>query len=102
VRTANSSKTASRSNATAPASPRPVVPDGQVRARVEAEQMRVSVAYYDHLPYTPDRRNPSSPCAYVWLGEPYDLARNRHLSVPELAGASIDLRWLHAGTMWGL
>ena len=58
-------------------------PDGQVRARVESEQMRVSVACYDHFPYTPDRWNPSSPCAYVCFGEQYDLAAEQ---APERAG----------------
>lgn len=49
-------------------------PDDEVRARVEAEQMCVPLAYYDHLPPGPDRWAPPSPCAYIWFGEPYDKA----------------------------
>jgi pimeloyl-ACP methyl ester carboxylesterase len=49
-------------------------PDDQVRARVEAEQMRLPLAYYDHLPPTPASWDRASPCAYIWFGEPYDAA----------------------------
>jgi pimeloyl-ACP methyl ester carboxylesterase len=55
----------------------PMFPDDEVRSRVEAEQMRLPVAYYDHLPPAPDDWVPSSPCAYIWFGEPYDVAAER-------------------------
>ncbi len=46
-------------------------PTAEVRARIEAEQPRLPLAYYDNLPPTThgwDR----PPCAYLWFGEPYD------------------------------
>lgn len=50
--------------------------DSAVRARVEAEQPRMPLGYYDHLPPAPqgwDRR----PCAYLWFAEPYDMNAQR-------------------------
>ncbi len=48
-------------------------PDAQVRSEVEAEQPRMPLAYYDHLPPVPqDWAAP--PAAYLWFGEPYDKA----------------------------
>lgn len=51
-------------------------PNAEVRACVAAEEARMPLAYYDHLPHTPpgwDR----TPCAYVWFAEPYDTAAER-------------------------
>jgi pimeloyl-ACP methyl ester carboxylesterase len=51
-------------------------PDAEVRARVEAEQVRMPLAYWDHPP-------PASPgwdrvpCGYLWFGEPYDALADR-------------------------
>jgi pimeloyl-ACP methyl ester carboxylesterase len=45
-------------------------PDAGTQARVEAEQERMPMAYWDHLPPAPpgwDRL----PCAYLWFAEPY-------------------------------
>jgi pimeloyl-ACP methyl ester carboxylesterase len=50
--------------------------DDKVRARVEAEQQRLPLAYYDHLPPVLDGWD-QLPCAYLWFGEPYDEAANR-------------------------
>lgn len=50
--------------------------DTDVRARVEAEQPRLPVAYYDHLPPAPDGWD-QLPCAYVWFAEPYDAGAQR-------------------------
>jgi pimeloyl-ACP methyl ester carboxylesterase len=47
-------------------------PNAEVRARVEAEQPRLPLAYYDNLPPTKDGWD-RSPCAYLWFGEPYDV-----------------------------
>jgi pimeloyl-ACP methyl ester carboxylesterase len=46
-------------------------PDADVRAEVEAEQPRMPLAYYDHLPPAPHGWA-ESPCGYVWFGRPYD------------------------------
>ena len=46
-------------------------PDAEVRARVEAEQARMPLDYYDHLPPAPDGWD-RPPCAYIWFAEPYD------------------------------
>ena len=46
-------------------------PNAEVRARVEAEQPRLPLAYYDHLPPALDGWD-RSPCAYLWFGVPYD------------------------------
>jgi pimeloyl-ACP methyl ester carboxylesterase len=51
-------------------------PDGQVRARVAAEQPRMPVAYYDYPPPVSDGWD-RSPCGYIWFGEPYDSAAER-------------------------
>ena len=48
-------------------------PNAEVRARVEAEQPRLPVAYYDHRPPAPDGWEPAR-CAYIWFAEPYDSA----------------------------
>lgn len=46
-------------------------PNPEVRTRVEAEQARMPLAYYDHLPPAPDGWD-RPPCAYIWFAEPYD------------------------------
>jgi hypothetical protein len=46
-------------------------PDADVRAEVEAEQPRMPLAYYDHLPPAPHGWA-VPPCGYVWFGRPYD------------------------------
>ncbi len=46
-------------------------PDGDVRARVEAEQPRMPLAYYDHLPPAPPGWAVPA-CGYIWFGAPYD------------------------------
>lgn len=46
-------------------------PDADLRAEVEAEQPRMPLAYYDHLPPTPHGWD-LPPCGYVWFGRPYD------------------------------
>jgi pimeloyl-ACP methyl ester carboxylesterase len=46
-------------------------PNAEVRTRVEAEQARMPLAYYDHLPPAPDGWD-RPPCAYIWFAEPYD------------------------------
>ena len=46
-------------------------PDAAVQADVEAEQPRMPLAYYDHLPPAP-RDWAVPPCGYVWFGAPYD------------------------------
>lgn len=48
-------------------------PGPDVRARVEAEQPRMPLAYYDHRPPAPDGWDRPG-CAYLWFGEPYDSA----------------------------
>jgi pimeloyl-ACP methyl ester carboxylesterase len=46
-------------------------PDAGVRAEVEAEQPRMPLAYYDHLPPAP--HGWAAPCyGYLWFGTPYD------------------------------
>jgi pimeloyl-ACP methyl ester carboxylesterase len=46
-------------------------PDARMRAEVEAEQPRMPLAYYDHLPPAPpDWTVPLA--GYIWFGEPYD------------------------------
>jgi hypothetical protein len=52
-------------------------PDGEVRARVEAEQMRLPLACYDRLLSTPDSWDRASPCGCIWCGEPYDAVVER-------------------------
>lgn len=46
-------------------------PDAEVRAEVEAEQPRMPLAYFDHLPPAP-RDWAAAPCGYLWFGPPYD------------------------------
>jgi pimeloyl-ACP methyl ester carboxylesterase len=46
-------------------------PDGEVREQVEAEQVRMPVDYYDHLPPTVDGWD-RQPCGYIWFAEPYN------------------------------
>src|SRR5262249_59284256 len=48
-----------------------VLPDPDIRARVEAEQPRMPLAYYAHLPPAPDGWD-TPPCGYLWFGAPYD------------------------------
>lgn len=46
-------------------------PDAHVRVEVEAEQPRMPLAYYDHLPPVPqDWTTPQA--GYIWFGPPYD------------------------------
>jgi len=45
--------------------------DATVRALVEAEQPRMPLAYYDHLPPAPVGWS-VPPCGYIWFGAPYD------------------------------
>jgi hypothetical protein len=47
-------------------------PDPQVRAQVEAEQPRMPLAYYDHLPPAPPEWAPPR-CGVIWFGPPYDI-----------------------------
>lgn len=51
-------------------------PNAAVRARVESEQARMPMAYYDHLPPAPDGWA-VPPCAYIWFAEPYDTGAER-------------------------
>ena len=51
-------------------------PDAQVRARVEAEQPHMPVAYYDYRPPAPDGWD-RPPCSYIWFAEPYDSGADR-------------------------
>jgi len=46
-------------------------PDPDVRDQLEAEQPRMPLAYYDHLPPAPDDWDPP-PCGLLWFGAPYD------------------------------
>jgi pimeloyl-ACP methyl ester carboxylesterase len=46
-------------------------PDATVRAKVEAEQPRMPLAYFDRLPPAPDAWA-VLPCGYIWFGAPYD------------------------------
>lgn len=46
-------------------------PNAAMRTRVEAEQARMPVAYYDHQPPAPDGWD-RPPWAYLWFAEPYD------------------------------
>jgi len=48
-------------------------PNPEVRARVEVEQARLPLAYYDHVPPAEDGWD-RPPCAYLWFAEPYDAA----------------------------
>lgn len=48
-----------------------VFPDAAVRAEVEAEQPRMPLAYYDHLPPAPNGWA-TAPCGFLWFGPPYD------------------------------
>ena len=45
-------------------------PDAAVRGRVEAEQPRMPLAYFEQLPPAPDGWA-GLPCGYIWFGEPY-------------------------------
>jgi pimeloyl-ACP methyl ester carboxylesterase len=49
----------------------PLFPDTRVRAQVEAEQPRLPLAYYDHLPPAPDGWTAPF-VGYIWFGIPYD------------------------------
>ncbi|HZZ96223.1 MAG TPA: hypothetical protein VFE19_04390 [Jatrophihabitantaceae bacterium] len=51
-------------------------PNAEVQARVEAEQARMPLAYYDHVPPAPDGWD-RPPCAYIWFAEPYDTGAQR-------------------------
>jgi pimeloyl-ACP methyl ester carboxylesterase len=51
-------------------------PDSDVRSRVEAEQARMPLGYYDHLPPAPDGWD-RPPCAFIWFAEPYDTGADR-------------------------
>jgi pimeloyl-ACP methyl ester carboxylesterase len=51
-------------------------PNDEERARVEAEQARMPLAYYDHVPPVPDGWD-RTPCGYLWFGEPYDQGLGR-------------------------
>jgi pimeloyl-ACP methyl ester carboxylesterase len=46
-------------------------PSPDVRAEVEAEQPRMPLAYFDHLPPVPQGWG-ASPGGYIWFGPPYD------------------------------
>jgi pimeloyl-ACP methyl ester carboxylesterase len=46
-------------------------PDAEVRARVEAEQQRMPLAYWEHPPPAPDGWDTVA-CSYLWFAEPYD------------------------------
>jgi pimeloyl-ACP methyl ester carboxylesterase len=46
-------------------------PDARTRVQVEAEQPRMPVAYYDHLPPAPPDWGPSRG-GVIWFGRPYD------------------------------
>lgn len=48
------------------------IPDPQVRAEVEAEQPRMPLTYYDHLPPAPTGWD-TPPCGLIWFGKPYDM-----------------------------
>jgi pimeloyl-ACP methyl ester carboxylesterase len=48
-----------------------VFPDAHARAEVEAEQPRMPLAYYDHLPPAPHEWTTPS-AGYIWFGPPYD------------------------------
>ena len=48
-------------------------PNAEVRARVEVEQARLPLAYYDYVPPAEDGWD-RPPCAYLWFAEPYDTA----------------------------
>jgi len=51
-------------------------PDAHVQAEVEAEQPRMPLAYYDHLPPVPhDWTAPR--VGYMWFGQPYDKGAAR-------------------------
>lgn len=53
-----------------------LVPNAEVRFRVEAERARMPLAYWDHPPPAPkgwDRVR----CGYIWFGEPYDAGAQR-------------------------
>ena len=47
-------------------------PSADVRSRVEAEQRRMPLDYYDYLPPAPDGWDHGIECAYIWFAEPYD------------------------------
>lgn len=51
-------------------------PDAEVRAHVEAEQARMPLACYDHLPPAPNGWERPR-CAYIWFAEPYDTGAER-------------------------
>ncbi|MFN2562896.1 MAG: alpha/beta hydrolase [Jatrophihabitans sp.] len=55
-------------------------PDAEVRSRVEAEQQRMPVAYYDHLPPAPHGWDEGVHCAYIWFAEPYDAGAEQALA----------------------
>lgn len=51
-------------------------PDAEVRARIEAEQPRMPLANYDHVPPARDGWD-RLPCAYVWFGGLYETGAER-------------------------
>jgi pimeloyl-ACP methyl ester carboxylesterase len=55
-------------------------PNAEVRGRVEAEQSRMPVAYYDHLPPAPNGWDDGVQCAYIWFAEPYDTGAEQALA----------------------
>jgi hypothetical protein len=69
-------------------------PNDEVRARVEAEQPRLPLAYYDHLPPALDGWD-RPPCAYLWFGAPYDataeLASARGWTTRHLPGNHLQM-----------
>jgi pimeloyl-ACP methyl ester carboxylesterase len=47
-------------------------PDAHVQAEIEAEQPRMPLAYYDHLPPPAPHDWAALPVGYIWFGKPYD------------------------------
>ena len=69
-------------------------PNAHVQADVEAEQPRMPLAYYDHLP--PATPNWSAPrLGYIWFGPPYDKdavqAANRGWPTVHLPGGHLHM-----------
>jgi pimeloyl-ACP methyl ester carboxylesterase len=51
-------------------------PDAEVRRRVEVEQPRLPLAYYDYPPPAPDGWD-RVPCGYIWFAQPYGSGAER-------------------------
>ena len=69
-------------------------PDAHVRAEIEAEQPRMPLAYYDHLPTAP--HDWTTPLAgYIWFGIPYDTgaahAASRGWATAHLPGTHLHM-----------